>query len=545
MSLKTFRENPVFAVFVLYLYVFLMDKIPVSGMLICTFLWYLRTHDHTWIVLFAVLFLPFSFSKIRFHPGSTGKVIEVHEKYSIILSNHAKAVVYTDPLPFDAEVSLEGYGEPVPRQKSFFGFDFGSWLIRRGILYQFECDQIHVISEKNTVLRAIQKRIDSGYSNETAAFLNKVLLNISDRDMITGTLVDSSGFSLAGVLLCVDSMLSHFMDDQKRRKLLIAMNLLLIGVYGFRMSLVMRLLRQLTEHIRADSKEKNAWILSAIILIYRQETLSAGFLMPAVYRLFDKRSARYAAAATVQSVINNRVSPLQSVLFPYLMIAAGYFWFSGILILIFPSLGSLSVIRMLHSMTLITDSWYIRGSILGAGFPVFVFIAASFRKTEFGTWIYLAVLVLFLFCGVFHPFAEVAYINVGQGDSILIRGPFSSFNVLIDTGKPSALSRVDSALSARGVRRLDCLIITHQDSDHAGNKNEIADMYQPEQIIENHQERIKTGSLTLYDLNRIEDEDENGRPAGDIFGTAVSDERTEISDDGRCRSESRRRYHFQ
>ena len=58
---------------------------------------------------------------------------------------------------------------------------------------------------------------------------------------------------------------------------------------------------------------------------------------------------------------------------------------------------------------------------------------------------------------------EATFLDVGQGDSILLRGP-SGEVVLVDGGpNPAALRR---ALVARGIRRVDLLVITHSHADH-------------------------------------------------------------------------------
>lgn len=62
---------------------------------------------------------------------------------------------------------------------------------------------------------------------------------------------------------------------------------------------------------------------------------------------------------------------------------------------------------------------------------------------------------------------KVSYIDVGQGDSILIQSP-SGKNVLIDGGKTDATSTVENYLRASGITSLD-VIATHADADHIGS----------------------------------------------------------------------------
>jgi competence protein ComEC len=68
--------------------------------------------------------------------------------------------------------------------------------------------------------------------------------------------------------------------------------------------------------------------------------------------------------------------------------------------------------------------------------------------------------------------AELLVIDVGQGDAIAVRGPRGRW-LLIDTGPAArgsdpAAHPVVRALRARGVRRLEALVLTHPDMDHIG-----------------------------------------------------------------------------
>ncbi len=60
-----------------------------------------------------------------------------------------------------------------------------------------------------------------------------------------------------------------------------------------------------------------------------------------------------------------------------------------------------------------------------------------------------------------HP--EVVFLDVGQGDAILLRGP-SGEVVLVDGGPDPAVLR--RALLGRGIRRIDLLVATHGHEDH-------------------------------------------------------------------------------
>ncbi|MEK4403412.1 MBL fold metallo-hydrolase [Sporosarcina sp. FSL K6-6792] len=62
---------------------------------------------------------------------------------------------------------------------------------------------------------------------------------------------------------------------------------------------------------------------------------------------------------------------------------------------------------------------------------------------------------------------KVHFIDVGQGDSILIQAP-NGKNMLVDGGTKAAGAKVVSFLKAKGVKRLDYVVATHPDADHIG-----------------------------------------------------------------------------
>ncbi len=70
---------------------------------------------------------------------------------------------------------------------------------------------------------------------------------------------------------------------------------------------------------------------------------------------------------------------------------------------------------------------------------------------------------------------RVHYIDVGQGDSILIQ--YYGKNALIDSGIASKADEVNTYLLNNSVEKIDTLIISHPDADHIGAMSEIIDRY--------------------------------------------------------------------
>lgn len=79
---------------------------------------------------------------------------------------------------------------------------------------------------------------------------------------------------------------------------------------------------------------------------------------------------------------------------------------------------------------------------------------------------------------------KVAYLNIGQGDSIYIEAP-NGKQMLIDAGPgPVVLSKLSEVMPFAD-RSLDLVLATHTDADHIGGFTSVLDKFKVDQIIEN------------------------------------------------------------
>jgi len=66
---------------------------------------------------------------------------------------------------------------------------------------------------------------------------------------------------------------------------------------------------------------------------------------------------------------------------------------------------------------------------------------------------------------------KVHFINVGQGDSILIQN--NNFNILIDSGSNIAKDNLISYLKKNKIKKLNYVIASHPHEDHIGSMDDI------------------------------------------------------------------------
>jgi competence protein ComEC len=96
----------------------------------------------------------------------------------------------------------------------------------------------------------------------------------------------------------------------------------------------------------------------------------------------------------------------------------------------------------------------------------------------------LAVLDLFIFRNVLAPRGlEVAVLNIGQGDSILVRGP-TGITMLVDGGPDRSVLRELGAVLPIGQRTLDAVVETHPDKDHIGGLPDVFANYEVKNFFE-------------------------------------------------------------
>lgn len=99
-------------------------------------------------------------------------------------------------------------------------------------------------------------------------------------------------------------------------------------------------------------------------------------------------------------------------------------------------------------------------------------------------WKQFLLLICLILSPLKDPFAQVGFIDVGQGDSAFIRLPFRKSCVLIDTGSPYNYYKLKKFLFKEGIYRIDHLIITHNDSDHNGNIDALKKDFKVKEVIE-------------------------------------------------------------
>lgn len=513
--MTSLRKNPVLFASVLFLFACGVQKLPLTSFVLLSVFWLTRTKDRSvFIVLvcMSVIALPRYSRKI---PECTeGRVVEISGASVILQKGNTRFVVYTDQkIVYDEVYTFQPYFTEVTSASTFFGYDAKQAMQRKGVFYQLETTELTYVRSYPSFRGFVYRRILALDDPSQQQVMKKVLLNISTEDS-EYTFLSVSGFSWAGILYVIRSMLKYMMDRTTRTKTMAVLDILFWITFGFPLPVFYRLVSDVLYLFPFDRQERSGFTIAIVLCIYPSCVLTPAFLIPSVYRISScvfERGNLFPLTFLLlfQSFSYSGMNPLRNMTYGIQMKTAGILFFTGLVCLLTGMHMPSWIFTIPEWLNTVLSCFEIPGNIKGPGFVFFLLLVFSFRRKEHTDRYVLITLLVFQCLGLFHPFTEISFINVGQGDAIYIQGPLHSSRILIDTGKENAYNRVDAFLKAKGVSSLTTLIITHPDSDHDGNRDQIIREYRPQTVIDSHVPMIQDGILTLYDLNPIDDENEN------------------------------------
>jgi competence protein ComEC len=142
---------------------------------------------------------------------------------------------------------------------------------------------------------------------------------------------------------------------------------------------------------------------------------------------------------------------------------------------------------------------------------IIILIVNAFKSNNF-KYIILLLITIFIHHNInyLNPYYKVIFLDVGQGDSILIVYPFNKGNILIDApyieNKDIGKNIIVPYLKSIGINRINYLINTHGDNDHVGEFKYIINNFNVDNVI------INCGSYNELELDLISELDKKKIP---------------------------------
>lgn len=209
----------------------------------------------------------------------------------------------------------------------------------------------------------------------------------------------------------------------------------------------------------------------------------------------------------IESFFFKEIDLIETTFFNTLINIKIFFYIFSMLLLIMPFLQNFYLL-LIRAYSMINEiSLSIRGSVSLISIFLFLTIERSLRLNKY---IQMALLCLLIASPINQPLMNVCFIDVGQGDSALIKYPLSKSCVLIDTGSKFNYHKLRKLLFSKGIYRIDHLIISHDDEDHNGNIENLEHDFKIGEIIEEGRDfSFKNIEYNYLYLGDFEDDNDN------------------------------------
>lgn len=523
------------------------------------------------IVLFVSIFALFCgigmSACIRFIPMSnnteyTGLVVETKENHFIFKTGFEKFYVYEKENNRETGDCLKIYGKTSSLDFTTYEsqFDFNQYLKDKGVKGTLNASKIEVKWNCFLRLKPVKNKFLSKFDNDTRALVDSLLFNKKDysndtikiaSEMGLLVLVSTSGIYLHFAVKIIEYVL-NLKFSERISKLLAFIFIAPYAIFAFPKIGVIRVcltsIFALVNLFFLKSKYKSLTITSfvAILMLLFDHNLAyqsaflIGISLPILIN-FLNTSLRYK-----KKKIRRIFIPIfiYLFLFPMMTVENGSFHVLTFLIqtILLPinQVFSFIVILCFYGLpihvVLQGYSWFLR-TILGfvsyadatipfAGlseiyiviyYAILMFSLYLFegkRNTHFKYSIYgLISTICFGFLPL-HPLFRnaVFFVNVGQGDCIIIQN--KKHAVMIDTGGNISFDMATETLipflNKKQIFKIDALITSHDDFDHAGAKDSLCENFPVERYLKNRSDfPYRINDIFIENLSYFNGKDEN------------------------------------
>lgn len=305
------------------------------------------------------------------------------------------------------------------------------------------------------------------------------------------TIFSLFSLQLLGLLSIIRSFTSSLIYRKDRHKL----DTIIILIYAYFFGLTFSVMRIL---FRTLLKKKER-VLSVLLILYPHSFYDMGFnlvylpmILKSFMHLFSNVDFRMMRMFWLLR-LTGKIQILEILFYPILKL------FAGTIVLLCLLLQFNLATSLLNLGMKFTTSH----RLLLVGSPSIFwlyFYLLKEKKTQIVVFILMCIMMQYPF------YTQVSFMNVYQGDASLIQLPFNAITILIDTGRQSAYKTLKKSLYKQAVKKIDYLVITHPDLDHAENIDAIMKDFKVDHLITKKSQSVPF--LTPF-LNDIEYEDEN------------------------------------
>ena len=520
--------------------------------------------DYKLGLLMCVIFVFFIFYKINTKmPVETAyldehfKVIEVKEKYIIAIKDNIRYLIYIEPEQAFYKndiINVIGEVKIIEKDLDIDVFEFSDYLKNKRVFYLLDAEKIELIESNKTLSQRMvdfccSKLTDDSYYMSRMLLFNDKRVDVDSYENLKKInaihLFVVSGFHISFLYSVVEKIC------RKKAKLSVVLGILICLLYVFILDFSISSTRALFSLILI--KLFNKWVnsldalsLSGIILLFIEplNIYSYSFIMSflvsfviiiskSIYGKYNKivqgiivSLISFFAMIPIQLLLNyeiNIISLISNFILSYVVTVIFILCLIGLpLSIINSNLFGFVYKAFNNTIDFLSN---LNTSILFGSIPIFVILiyyllffinlyVLENKKKKLLPISFSSIITLLLciyFKNYLNPFQTVTFLNVYQGDCIIIQDSFSEKVMLIDTGGQLkydiANKKIIPYLRYHGIDSIDIVVITHDDYDHNGALESLKISYKIDRVIDdNNIENIILGKITLANINIINSE---------------------------------------
>ena len=507
----------VFALLTVFIFIKYKKKIALLGMGLC-------------IVGVGISYINFDFKQEIY----SGFVIDSHTNYFILLSKGEKLYAYSKDNDYEIGdyLSIKADKEELHFSKVESQFDFEEYLKDKGVNYSLSIKKIETSFRNPIRIKTRRNKFLSHFSEENQSLIRALLFSEHDdgedlyniEKLHLSRLASTSGIFLYAFLRFFTFILSYFIRDKRFHfiSLIILLPYVIFTIPRFTVIRIflLEIFRYVNENFlkhKFDAREMSGILGFAFLIIdYHlgyQMSFVMGFTLPVLITfIYDALPHFKRLKLKILSLLGiyflfipfelkfyNGINPLS--VFLQTALAPLFIFIAIVSLLCFYGVPLYGVVNVMvqgesHLLGWLSKvAFQINAPPLNEWFIliyILIFIAICYYRSIDFIPIYRVFTGLLLMGLVFYHVpifnfvtAEVSFINVGQGDSCLIRK--GTTTVLIDTG---GLSYMDLAkeslipyLQKKRIYNIDFVITTHDDYDHSGALDSLKENFYVKKVV--------------------------------------------------------------
>ena len=498
--------------------------------------YYINFKNQWWIVFIFLIGFNFHFSYTTLHKPTSNIVVikDIKQNYVIAKSEDTNVYLYNVAnVGYGDILDIEGKYEEIEALQNFMIFDFMNYSYKQKIKYQMYVKEYTIFKKNRSIKNLLYEQVSSIQNETLRSYLLQVLYQIKSDNYIE--LLFLSGFHLRFFIEKISNKFKRN-KDQLTSVCMILYSLLFPVRFVIQYLFFSSLVETMMKHLNKINRFGVTILFLLMIkpnLIYELSFMVI-FLFHSIQLFKVKRLPKRLIPILVMLPIQlfhfHEIYILLLIAYPFLQYMHLYLLISALISIVFPIFinGFTFGINIYQSIVSSLQNTYLiigKPSVLWLIFW-FYFVFKWCEKRRKSDLIKISLLLLYhINMPSLQLLGEIVIIDVGQGDCILMREPLFGKTIMIDVAGSFRYDLANEViypvLKARGIKKIDTLVISHDDFDHNGSLKELKNLIDIKQVAT----KLDTLTLTnikLYNLNKdanYEDKNENSIVLyGSIYG---------------------------